>query len=429
MNILSNIKKMDFFTACSLATVGIGIYMLYDSYVSRLDIVQLIKKNGGSCYLTGNNLYQQLKNFVNDEKINDIYYSYDVIIKDMSMDKFQKILKVYNINNVKFYDFDTETNNYKRCILNINSEIYEFSIINDRKYTFNSIEYEINNLDEIDIDKTKIWSIFRTEYVNNIKDIKNNVIKLNNNSYIDDIHDVLRTFYYSSYYSLTIDSSFQELLKECCEDIRKIDKELNYELVLRELFKILPYCNSEIFKIMIDIGLFEALKIDFKNKENIVEEFNNIFTELVNYNKFIWFMSQITDESFSKIELIAERGIKESILFSREYDRNKENIKSSKDLLKFLTRINTGKNDTVRYYISLYYSDIEYSREILNYPISIHQIDMKGDIIRKYKQLSGKELKEKKREILEMIQDDKLKNNFENILTYIQTDGGFSINS
>jgi len=76
-----------------------------------------------------------------------------------------------------------------------------------------------------------------------------------------------------------------------------------------------------------------------------------------------------------------------------------------------------------------YYTDIPFMDEIcafnadkaINYPISIHQINISGKIIRKYKNLNNFELKAKKREILELIQEDKLKNTFEDLLTYIQT--------
>lgn len=399
------------------ALFGASLYASYVLYKTDLDLVQQINKLGGKCYLTGDYLYLQIKQFFDIDTNNFGYITnYDIVVKNIEMSVLQKILKKYD--DVKYYDYDLDTNNYRRCTVKLEYYKYELTLVNDRKYTFNSVECEINSLSNLLLSDEQIKELITKENYKQMYDIKYNLLRLNDNHFIEDIYDVLRVFKYACRYKMTINSTYKELLKECCEDIKIYNTKINYEILLFELLNIFTVCNMDYFEIMIEIGLFEAIDFEFTNKNDLIYNFT-IFKNEIDFRKFVWLLANLTDESFNKIDLIIENELKRMIWFSRDYDKNKVNIIDKNDLLKYLTNYNKKNNYLTSEYKYMYYSNIKYLDDIMYLPISTHQVNFDGIILKTLKNLNDNEINKNKKELLDLIHQDKIQNNEVSIYRYL----------
>jgi hypothetical protein len=217
---------------------------------------------------------------------------------------------------------------------------------------------------------------------------------------------------------MTINSTYKELLKECCEDIKIYNTKINYEILLFELLNIFTVCNMDYFEIMIEIGLFEAIDFEFTNKNDLIYNFT-IFKNEIDFRKFVWLLANLTDESFNKIDLIIENELKRMIWFSRDYDKNKVNIIDKNDLLKYLTNYNKKNNYLTSEYKYMYYSNIKYLDDIMYLPISTHQVNFDGIILKTLKNLNDNEINKNKKELLDLIHQDKIQNNEVSIYRYL----------
>lgn len=378
------------------------------------DFIKEIIKNGGECYLTGENLYLTIKN----DDFND--NNYDIVVNKLKMSHINIILRKIGINPI-YFDYKTNNNGgyFNRCTFTYGDNNYEISLTNDRKYTFNTINYPINNLEDV----SSVKYIFKAKNLTRrqIDSFYNNTLILNDDSYIEDIYDVLRCFKLSVKYNLKIDVCLKELLMECCNDIIDYKEVFNYSVIYKELTIIFEYGNIDILNLMYECKIFKILNMDIKNYDNFYD-FNPPYLKKdikCSDLKFILFMSYYV-ENFNEQTFDVCSNMKNMILFLREFDKQK--FENKHDVIKYLTDLNFKNriHYNLEEYSNRYAIDFKYYNIENNIPITIHDLNISGEDIINYKNCKYTEINRIKKELLFLIQDGKL-NTYDEIINYLKS--------
>ena len=415
-------------------------------FSDKNDFINELVLNNCFCYLTGNVLCSKLFNFWYGFQDNLI--DRDIYVENIHPNDLLRILIKYGnvyFYGVKNYNFRKNNKNIRLSLVPFGSSVqYEFTFNNDYGATINSMLYKITSLYDIEnIDFNKII----LENIEMIGEIERRTwTNKNEIKYFKKFENIMRCFNLCTYYGLGLTEKTIINIKNSVNNYIKTLNTYSHEIIFEELVKILNLNdNTEILKIMNDIGCFNLMNMKFKNFEKTVEEMNSIDISENEILRFIKLLDGLDTDNLKRWCIANNvnraknitNNIKNYYLLFEYYEEYLK-IENKYDMLKFLTKINNKTNLGIEYEyfrertvysfnnyitdIKLIDSDTEKFFNLLNeceeYPISLDLIEIDSIVLNKTLDIPFIEFRKTKEKILELIHSDLLKNNEEDIFNY-----------
>ncbi|MFW6242727.1 MAG: 2'-5' RNA ligase family protein [bacterium] len=385
--------------------------------LNELPFIDDIKDLGGNIYSVGG--------IVRDELLGKDSKDLDILITGIPMDKIEEVLKKYgNVDSVgksfgilKFnpegVDLDepidvaiprTEksTGEGGHKGFDVKSD-YNLSIEDDlyrRDFTINALakDLEGNIIDPF----------------GGLDDIKNNRISMvNPEAFSDDPLRMLRAIQFSARFNFDIDDETMKLIKDNAHKI----KEIPNERILTEFEKIVKKGNSfKGAKLLKESGLLK--EIVGKDDTILV---TNKWNDVENVGEFVYLLIQnLVDNpaEFFKKELSGDIE-NEKIIKALDYAYNNysDNDVENRVLIFNLNKIKPEVLDSKILPDTIYDNIEEFKRG--EYPLTNKDLEIDGNDLKEYG-FQGKEIGDMLRKILINIYGDKLKNNKDEIVEFIE---------
>ena len=411
------------------------------------DFINELVLNGCDCYLTGNALSSKLFDYWYGDFTNNLI-DRDIYVENIHPKDLMRIIIKYGdvyVYGVKNYNFRKNHKKIRFLLVPYGENAsYEFTFDNNYGALINSMTYKINNKSDIEtIDFNDLLYNF-----NMFEEIEKRTWENNNElEYFKKFENIMRCFNLCVYYNLKLKETTIENIKNSVNNYIKYMIQYSQEIVFEELVKILNLCDDTIIlKIMNDTGCFDLMNMKFKNFEKTIDE----LIELDNDNNIIKFVKLLdglnTDNlkrwcvanNVNKAKNITNNIKKYYIIFEnyQEY----LDIKTKCDALKFLTKINNKINygteydffreglfESFNYYVLniklIEYEEEKYEQLFIDcddYPISIKTIDIDDLVLNKKFNIIWSDIKKTKENLLDLIHNDKLINNYDEIIEYLE---------